>query len=65
MDKLNCEFLHCDATETLIVVVMHDDKPWGLCPLHEKIVSKNGASVEYEGGKDYLFSPIMLKGKPD
>ena len=65
MDKLNCEFLHCDATDTLIVMFEHDGRSWGLCPFHEKIVAKNGASIEHGGGKDYLFSPIMMRGKGD
>jgi hypothetical protein len=62
MDKLNCQFLHCDATDTLIVMFTHDDRHWGLCPIHENIVQKNGASIEHERGKDYLFSPVMLRG---
>ena len=63
VSKTECDFLHCEATDTLIVMHRFMDRDWGLCPFHDRIVDKNGASVEYEGGKAYLFSPIMLRGK--
>lgn len=62
MSKLQCDFLHCGAKDTLIVVHRFDDRDWGLCPFHDKIVEKNGASIAHEGGTDYLFSPVMLRG---
>lgn len=65
MDKLHCEFLHCEAEEPLIVMVEHAGRSWGLCPFHEKITSQNGITIEHERGKDYLFSPVMMRGKPD
>ena len=63
--KTVCDFLHCEAEDSLIIVVEHDGRQWGLCPLHDRIVSKNGASIEREGGTDYLFSPVMMRGKSD
>lgn len=65
MSKTECDFLHCGATDTLIVMFRFLDRDWGLCPLHEKIVHKNGASIEQEGGRDYLFTPVMIRGKSD
>lgn len=62
MSKLECEFLHCGAKDTLIVMHHFMDRDWGLCPFHENIVSKNGASIESDDGNDYLFSPVMLRG---
>lgn len=60
-----CDFLHCEAEKPLIVMVTYFDRDWGLCPFHEKIVKKNGASIEVEGGRDHLFSPAMIRGKSD
>jgi hypothetical protein len=60
-----CEFLHCEAEKPLLVLFYHEDRDWGLCPFHEKIVRKNGALVESEGGRNYLFSPVMMRGKHD
>lgn len=60
-----CAFLHCEAEEPLIVMVHFYNRDWGLCPFHEKIVRHNGASIEVEGGKDFLFSPVMIRGKSE
>lgn len=57
-----CSFLHCEAEEPLIVVHEYFDRQWGLCSFHDQIVEKNGVSMEYEDGKAYLFSPVMLRG---
>lgn len=62
---LECEFLHCEAELPLIVMFHFDGRDWRVCPFHDKIVRKNGASIEVEGGRDYLFSPVMIRGKAD
>jgi hypothetical protein len=62
MSKLDCDFLHCGASDTLIVMHEIEGRQWGLCGFHDKIVSKNGATIEHERGKDYVFSPVMVVG---
>lgn len=57
---MNCEFLHCDY-DGLTVVAMCDT-PRRLCPTHARIVNFNGWGIEVEDGKEYVFSPVMLRG---
>ena len=65
MTKLECDFLHCDAEAPMIIVRRVLDKDWGLCWLHDRIIEANGATIEYEGGREHLFSSVMFRGKPD
>jgi hypothetical protein len=60
-----CNFLHCEAEKPLIIISNHFGREWGLCPFHEKLVEKNGASIEVEGGREFLFSPVMIRGKSE
>jgi hypothetical protein len=63
MDKLTCEFLHCEATDTLIVVYEHAGRQWGLCPFHNRIAESNKVRVFHEDGKAYLFATVMVSGQ--
>lgn len=58
-----CDFLHCDYEGQLTLLVHSDGQAWELCPTHEKIVRKNGISFEYENGRKFVFSPVMLRGR--
>lgn len=57
-----CEFLHCGYEGTLTVLLHIDGQAWEVCPTHSKIIERNGHSFEYEAGKKFLFSPVMLRG---
>jgi hypothetical protein len=62
---VTCQFLHCEAEKPLLILFYHAGRDWGLCPFHEKLVKKNGASIEHDSGREYLFSPAMMRGKAD
>lgn len=57
-----CEFLHCGYEGPITLLIHADGQAWELCRTHAKIVERNGVSFEYENGKKFVFSPVMLRG---
>lgn len=60
-----CDFLHCGYEGPLTLLVHAQGQAWELCPMHEKIVRKNGISFEYAEGRKYVFSPVMFRGRDE